>query len=194
MRTIHSMIVLSTAGVLAVACSKPHATSADRQAAAGDLQLANHRAVAVRISPDELGAASTRLNPVAALPRAPRVPSARSVAVVPASPDPVGDGPIPDLRTTGTAPKSQETIALRPSAAQLPLVPQGPSSEPADRTGFSMTPGGVPRGVVIRGGGVGDDHCDPHPRGGGLFGGIFGGIFRTGGGLAGGRAIPLRVR
>jgi len=62
--------------------------------------------------------------------------------------------------------ESSEPVAVAPRPMPVPAMPAGGSGEYG--RGSGVFGGGVGT-VVIRGGGVGDDHCDPHGRRGGII-------------------------
>lgn len=190
MRRFVRFAALSSAAAIGIACSRDKSPA--RTASAGpDLRLANAPKRAVQLNPDELTATS---KPLTLTPR--RMSGTRhspvpSPSVAPGAPLEL-NGSLPGLDTMMSSPGAALRVAIVAKAA--PLAPIGLPGVPAaqlnyDRGGFTLAPGGVPRGVVIRGGGVGDDHCDPHPRGG-LFGGIFGGVLGGGEGMGSGRQMP----
>jgi hypothetical protein len=96
-------------------------------------------------------------------------PSPTTVATAPEpqpEPQPTAQQPV-----SGPSPSDAPVAGARP---QAPVIAEGPApSEGRDRGGW----GGGWGGVVIRGGGVDGDHCDPrgaHGRHGGMNGGIGG--------------------
>lgn len=116
----------------------------------------------------------------------PRAPTPRPVrAPVKAAPAPepeatVAAPPPPEETQVAQAPQSQpdETVSAVPSVAPRPAalpvdMPSPASTGTRDGRGIGGSDrgdrggeiGGI-IGVVIRGGGVGDDHCVPHRRGG----------------------------
>lgn len=185
MRRFVRLAALSSAAAIGIACGRDKSPTRTASAAP-DLRLANTPNRAVRLNPDELTESSKQLTlaprRVSATPRAPVSAPAPALAA-----DPQINGPLPGLDTMMSGARAALRVTIVAKAA--PLAPIGLPGVPAaglnyNRGGFTLTPGGVPAGVVIRGGSVGDDHCDPHPRGG-LFGGILGGI-----GMGSGRQMP----
>lgn len=200
MRRLVRFAALTSAAALGIACGRDK--SPTRTASTGpDLRLANTPNRAVKLNPDELTESSKQLTPLPRLVspthRGPlSAPSMAPATLGRGSGNSAGiegnlagleNGRLPGIATTARAMGAAQTVAVG-----LKVVPIGLPSVPGadlnyDRAGFHMSPGG-PR-VVIRGGGVGEDHCDPNPRGG-VFGGIFGRIFGNGEGMGSGRTIP----
>ena len=195
MRKLIPFVAFPTVGLITLACGRrPNNSDAMAADVQRDLNLAMSAPRALRISPDEVRPESKSLQGVSIRRAAgPRVtPSDQPSLAASRSETQRIDLPqkLPDPQMTSVATATSPVIGVTPAPAPIPAPSAGESSEPGERSGvFDPAHGIVPRGTVIRGGGVGDDHCDPKrdPRGGGVWGG---GIFRPGGGMGTGRAIP----
>jgi outer membrane biosynthesis protein TonB len=193
-------VALTSTAVVALACgkSKAPASTAMSDDLKRDLQLAS-ATQDLHINPDEVTPSS---KPAAALtpkkaPSGPKVVRT-SHPTVKASPKPVEvaelPAEVPEAQVMASAPATESAAAepstdaapplARPAALPAPSAPAGQSTAAGTGTYPGNGNGGVGGvlggifGVVIRGGGVGDDdHCDPRPqRGGGRTdrGGIYG--------------------
>jgi hypothetical protein len=206
-------LTLASAAVTAVACGgkdKPTASMTDDLKR--DLQLATSVAPNVTVNADELAPQSQKAVALK-LKKAPGPKVIRSqTPTVKASvaPREVAEikNDIPEVQMVASAPAPSETVApmappaARPAPLPLPASGPGPNQGSMNGGGSGGGIGGIlggifGGGVVIRGGPVGDDHCDP--RTDGRRGRPSGGYIPNGGmtpvgGIGGIRGVPGRPR
>jgi hypothetical protein len=181
-RTSHLLAVALPIAIAAVSCGR-----SDRVAANGDVDLQRDLKLAATTTMDLAG---PKVNPANfdKLETAPETAPQRSKhlekgagskAIASRTPD-LKAIQLPQVAATDNVPQTQ-TVALAPSpipttdpVATVPQATRVPQTTGATGAG---TNGGVDRGgvfggmgpvigVVIRGGGVDGDHCEPHGRGG----------------------------
>ena len=183
-------LTLASVAVTAVACGRGKTTTASMSDdLKRELQLATSQTQNLRVSPDELTPQSHQelaLKPKKA--PGPKVIHTEHPTVMAShTPTEVAEIPteIPQVQAMATAPTESETSApsapatARPAQVAMPTYP-GPGASTGTASGGEGTGsvigavlGGI-FGAVIRGGAVGDDHCDPRTDGRRGGGGIYG--------------------
>lgn len=193
---------LVPAAILAVACKGDKQTQASMaDDLKRDLQLAS-ATQNIRISPDEITPKAQQ--ELAVRPkRAPQGPKVirTEKPTIKASATPVNvaeiktDIPAVQVMAASPAPSETPTDApplARPAPIPMPTYPSVAGIDDRSGSASGDVMGGV-FGAVIRGGAVGDDHCDPRTdgrRGGRVMGG---GVYRgpTSIGMGGSRGVPI---
>jgi hypothetical protein len=191
--SVRTLFVLTAAScaVVAVACGRSKSVTAMNDDLKQDLQLATatNRNVAssaskdLKISPDEISPESRQANAVT-LKKHPGPKVIRtSSPEVKASPNPVQVAALPrelpQVQAAAASPTESDSPApsappmARPAPVPMPSVPGSAIGGDRGDIGTIGSNGGGGVGVIIRGGGIGDDdHCDPHgrrPGGGGVY-------------------------
>ena len=213
-------LTLASAAVAAVACGKEKApTAAMSEELKRDLQLATTQSPNIAVSADELAPRAQQV--VALRPKkapGPKVIRTETPTVKAAElPKEAAEikSEIPAVQMIATSMGESDNMApsappaARPAPIPMPTYP-GPGSAAGNVSGGGSGggSGGIGGilggifggGVVIRGGGVGDDHCDPRTDGrrrGGrptAGGGYVPGAVTPIGGMGGPRALPGRPR
>jgi hypothetical protein len=178
---------LISAAMIAIACGKDSSKSAINSDLKRDLDLAASSATDLASAQKAAAFSPTEIAPSSAPVKSPTLKKAPGKRVVrtnrptiKASPMPteVAAAEVPDVNVTATspapesapAPKADDDVPAmaRPTPAQIPqAIPAGQGSEQGQSTGSGIGAvlGGI-FGVVIRGGGVDGDRCEPHGRNG----------------------------
>jgi hypothetical protein len=204
MRTIVLTATMLALG--AVACSSGGSKSANTDDFSADLKLAS--ATTMDLAAPKVNQAlltSLETAPHSAPERAPVIKKApegdrvvqSEAPTVAAEPEPTPAAeqevePVATVVAPAPVPEeSTEPVAVAPRPTPAATVPAGGRGAGDYGTGGGVFGGGI--GVVIRGGGVGDDHCVPRRRGGtGIYtGGIF--VPRPTAPVAGGTVVRPRV-
>ncbi len=204
MRNVTSVVVAVPLALALAACGRNARTTAANEAdLQRDLQLASATTMtlpAPQVDPANFDALETEPQsaprPSAHLVKArgPKaIASAASDLQATRIPQVAATQPVPQVQTVATAPApvpNQDPVAsvLRPSAP--PAVPATGVGGGFGRTGSGPGVFGPGEGVVIRGGGLDGDNCEPHgrrrpggfePYPGGMGGGTFIPVIRPGG-------------
>ncbi len=110
-------------------------------------------------------------------------------------PEVAASNPMPQVQSVAAAPVPVATldpVATVPRPSSAPMLP-GPGDEGNGGRGTAGTGGFGPFiGVIIGGGGLDGDHCEPHGRGNGAVPGIF--LPDPGGVIGGGSIYPVIPR
>ncbi len=178
MRTTTLIAAVLPAAALVAACNRSSRATADDATMRRDLQLAATSTLNLAtpsVNPanfrDLETAPPTELRPAEHLVKAPGPRAIRSTTpTLRASeiPQIAATDPMPQVQTVSTSPVPVPTldpVATAPRPGDAPHVPAVDAAGTAGRGQAGSGWAGPGIGVVIRGGGLDGDHCEPHGRG-----------------------------
>ena len=186
-QTLRTTALISVA-MIAIACGKDSSKSAVSSDLKRDLDLAASSATDLASAQNASSFSPTEIAPSSAPVKSPTLKKAPGKRVVrtthptiKASPEPVevAAAEVPDVHVTETSPAPESAPASptdndvpamgrpmpAPVPAAIPAGGQGTEQAPNTGGGIGAVLGGI-FGVVIRGGGVDGDRCEPHGRDG----------------------------